>query len=145
MCGRSRYIHCSDLRSICTKRWGGNNKELRKDGRNHIIRSGSSDLDVDISDRDRDPFRINRREFVQVVRAVQGIPNQGVITKRLKQVVLQGDKIVFVYNSRIRKYDIADGSLVYNKARNRNKPEEEFIGDDLTQKFQRIYKNGFYQ
>lgn len=75
---------------------------------------------------------------------LQGIPNQGVITKRLKQVVLQGDKIVFVYNSRIRKYDIADGSLVYNKARNRNKPEEEFIGDDLTQKFQRIYKNGFY-
>lgn len=78
------------------------------------------------------------------VTELQGIPNQGVITKRLKQVVLQGNNIVFVYNSRVRKYDISDGSLAYNKERNRNKTEVEFMGDDLTHKFGKIYKNGFY-
>ena len=75
---------------------------------------------------------------------LQGIPNQGVVTKRLKHVVLQDDKIVFVYNSRIRKYDISDGALVYNKPQNLYNAESVLVGEDLTPKFQKIYKNSFY-
>lgn len=72
---------------------------------------------------------------------LEPIPHQGVITKRLQKILLRGNRLVFVYNSRIRKYDVETGKLVYNKAV-RHAFETE--GEDLTQKFKRIYRTGFY-
>lgn len=72
---------------------------------------------------------------------LEPIPHQGVITKRLQKILLRGKRLVFVYNSRIRKYDVETGKLVYNKAV-RHAFETE--GEDLTQKFKRIYRTGFY-
>ena len=72
---------------------------------------------------------------------LEPIPHQGVITKRLQKILLRGNRLVFVYNSRIRKYDVETGKLVYNKAV-RHAFETE--GEDLTQKFKGIYRTGFY-
>ena len=72
---------------------------------------------------------------------LEPIPHQGVITKRLQKILLRDNRLIFVYNSRIRKYDVETGKLVYNKAV-RHAFESE--GEDLTQKFKGIYRTGFY-
>ena len=47
---------------------------------------------------------------------LKGIPNQGIINRRLNRVVLKDHEITFVYNSRIRVYNLRDGSLIKNQA-----------------------------
>lgn len=44
------------------------------------------------------------------------IPNQGIINRRLNRVVLKDYEITFVYNSRVRDYDLRNGSLIKNQA-----------------------------
>ena len=46
---------------------------------------------------------------------LKGIPNQGIINRRLNRVVLKDYEITFVYNSRVRVYDLRDGSLIKNQ------------------------------
>lgn len=53
---------------------------------------------------------------------------------------MRGNRLVFVYNSRIRKYDVETGKLVYNKAV-RHAFETE--GEDLTQKFKKYTEQVF--
>ena len=72
---------------------------------------------------------------------LEPIPHQGVITKRLQKILLRDNRLIFVYNSRIRKYDVETGKLVYNKAV-RHAFETE--GENLTQKLKGIYRTGFY-
>lgn len=85
-------------------------------------------------------FRFSNGEW-QYTGELEPIPHQGVITKRLQKILLKDSRLVFVYNSRIRKYDIETGELVYNKSV-RHALEAE--GEDLTQKFKGIYRTGFY-
>ena len=47
---------------------------------------------------------------------LKGIPNQGIINRRLNRAVLKDYEITFVYNSRVRVYDLRDGSLIKNQA-----------------------------
>lgn len=47
---------------------------------------------------------------------LEGIPNQGVINRRLCHVFLREPEITFVYNNRIRVYNLCDGHLVKNQA-----------------------------
>lgn len=77
------------------------------------------------------------------VQEIEGIPNQGVITRRLNKIFLNGDRITFVYNNRIRGYDADNGKLVFNKQA-RRASESEFEGEDLTEKFKKIYGTQFY-
>lgn len=77
------------------------------------------------------------------IHELEGIPNQGVITKRLRRIVLNDGQITFIYNSRVRKYDVTDGKLVYNKPAQRAF-EQKYEGEDLTEKFREIYRTGFY-
>lgn len=77
------------------------------------------------------------------IREIEGIPNQGVITKRLHKIFLKNDQIIFVYNNRIRKYDTCDGKLIYNK-QIQKAFEYAFEGEDLTERFRKIYRTGFY-
>ena len=74
---------------------------------------------------------------------LEGIPNQGVITKRLHRILIDEGRAVFVYQSRVRGYRLLDGALVSNMAV-RHAPERRYMGRDFTQKFQRIYKGDFY-
>lgn len=50
----------------------------------------------------------------KLVNELEGIPNQGILNKRLRKVLLSDMKISFVYNSRVRKYSLDDGRLVEN-------------------------------
>ena len=51
-----------------------------------------------------------------MVNELAGIPNQGILNRRLKKVFLNDTRITFVYNSRIRRYSLADGKIVDNSA-----------------------------
>ncbi len=43
------------------------------------------------------------------------IKNQGLISARLRHVYATGSDITFVYNNRVRSYDLASGKLTMNK------------------------------
>ena len=67
-----------------------------------------------------------------------GIPNQGLLNKRLKRVFLNDEIITFVYHSRVRKYCLKDGSLIKNKAvRNAETKTFDRDGKEVTQYFMR--------
>ena len=50
------------------------------------------------------------------VRELEPIPNQNLINRRLDRIMLHNGKLTFIYNSRIRKYRLADGELIENTA-----------------------------
>ncbi len=77
------------------------------------------------------------------VKELEGIPNQGVITKRLNKIVQDGEYMTFVYNSRIRQYDLFDGRLIKNVSKQGTK-NHTYKGVDVTEKFTKIYRNGFF-
>ena len=77
------------------------------------------------------------------IRELEGIPNQGLINRRLNRILLDEDQLVFVYNSRVRKFDIKTGNMIYNQQV--RKAREQFQrGDDITEKFRKYYKEGFH-
>ncbi len=77
------------------------------------------------------------------IKELEAIPNQGLINRRLNRILLDEDQLVFVYNSRVRKYDIKTGNMIYNQPI--RKAREQFHrGDDMTEKFRRYYKEGFH-
>lgn len=80
-------------------------------------------------------FRIvdNHWSFVN---ELESIPNQSLINRRLCYVFLTAQDIIFVYNNRTRKYSLADGSLVSNKAL-RNARNYVYDGEDVSQFFKR--------
>ena len=65
---------------------------------------------------------------------LKGIPNQGIINRRLNRVVLKNNEITFVYNSRVRVYDLRDGILIKNQAV-RNARKFAYDGMDVSSWF----------
>ncbi|WP_313163975.1 AbiH family protein [Sedimentibacter sp.] len=78
-------------------------------------------------------FRIidNHWRFINELESIQ---NQSLINRRLCCVFLTANEIIFVYNNRVRKYSLSDGSLVSNKAL-RNAPSYLYSGVDISQLF----------
>lgn len=74
---------------------------------------------------------------------LKGIPYQGVVNKRLNKILIDQNKITFVYHSRVRIYDLTDGALITSKAV-RNAENQQYTGKDLTEQFLKIYTKGFY-
>lgn len=74
---------------------------------------------------------------------LEGIPYQGVVNKRLNKILIDQNKITFVYHSRVRIYDLTDGALIASKAV-RNAENQQYTGKDLTEQFLKIYTKGFY-
>ncbi len=70
------------------------------------------------------------------VNELESIPNQSLVNRRLSYVFLTAQDIIFVYNNRTRKYSLADGSLVFNKAL-RNARNYQYDGEDVSQFFKR--------
>jgi hypothetical protein len=70
----------------------------------------------------------------RLVNELESIPNQSLINRRLCYVFLTAQDIIFVYNNRTRKYSLADGSLVYNKAL-RNARNYAYDGEDISHFF----------
>ncbi|MBQ4600600.1 MAG: bacteriophage abortive infection AbiH family protein [Oscillospiraceae bacterium] len=67
----------------------------------------------------------------QFVDELEEIPNQGVINRRLNRVFLNGHEMTFVYNSRIRVYDLRDGRLIRNQAIRRAN-DRAYAGADMS-------------
>lgn len=65
------------------------------------------------------------------VNELASIPNQSVINRRLRHVFLTERKITFVYNSRVRMYSLADGTLISNRAL-RNAKNFTYDGDEVS-------------
>lgn len=76
------------------------------------------------------------------IRELEGIPNQGVITKRLQKVLQEGEIITFVYRNRLRKYRLSDGEMILNKGMQKAGQLSQ-NGKDITDRLLRIYSNGF--
>lgn len=74
---------------------------------------------------------------------LEEILHQGVINKRLHKILMDQDKITFVYHSRVRMYDLTDGALIASKAV-RDAEKQQYVGKDLTEQFLGIYTRGFY-
>ena len=77
-----------------------------------------------------------------IVDELEGIPNQGLLNKRLSRVFLRENSITFVYRSRVRRYDLNDGHMYCNEAV-RNAPEKDYSkeGKDVTSLFMRDRKH----
>lgn len=73
---------------------------------------------------------------------LEEILHQGVINKRLHKILMDHDKITFVYHSRVRIYDLTNGALIASKAV-RNAENQRYEGKDLTEQFLKIYTKGF--
>lgn len=58
-------------------------------------------------------FGDNSWEYCDELLSVQ---NQCIINRRLRKVFMTNERITFVYNSRVRKYSLIDGTVVYNQA-----------------------------
>lgn len=74
---------------------------------------------------------------------LEEILHQGVINKRFHKILMDHDKITFVYHSRVRTYDLTDGALIASKAV-RDAENQKYEGKDLTESFLKIYTKGFY-
>ena len=73
-----------------------------------------------------------------LVNELEGIPNQGILNKRLRKVLLSDMKISFVYNSRVRKYSLDDGKLSENNpVRNAADKDYSQDGTDVSEWFER--------
>ena len=77
------------------------------------------------------------------IKELEEIPNQGLINRRLNRILLDGNELVFIYNSRVRKYDIKTGNMLYNQQA-RKAWEQIHRGVDITEKFRKYYKKGFH-
>ena len=71
------------------------------------------------------------------VNELESIRNQSVINPRLRHVFLTAREITFVYNSRVRKYSLTDGTLVSNLAL-RNAGSFSYDGDDVSHLFLKV-------
>ena len=73
-----------------------------------------------------------------LINELEGIPNQGVLNKRLKKVFLNRTHITFVYNNRVRRYNLSDGLLAENCAvRNASARDYTGEGTDVSRRFLR--------
>lgn len=68
------------------------------------------------------------------VKELEGFQNFGVINRRLQCVYVTKQDITFVYNNRVRKYSLVDGSLLVNKGL-RNAPNCKYEGEDISKLF----------
>ena len=73
-----------------------------------------------------------------LINELEGIPNQGILNKRLKKVFLNRTHITFVYNNRVRRYNLSDGLLAENCAvRNASARDYTGEGTDVSRRFLR--------
>lgn len=65
---------------------------------------------------------------------MEPVPNQNLLNRRLQYVYLNGEKITFVYNNRIREYSLETGLLVRNQAK-RNAKSGHYEGEEISKLF----------
>ena len=68
------------------------------------------------------------------MRELEHIPYQSVLNRRLTRVIQNNEQLIFVYNNRIRKYSLSDGTLLANQAL-RNARNQRYDGTDVSDLF----------
>ena len=68
------------------------------------------------------------------MRELEHIPYQSVLNRRLARVIQNNEQLIFVYNNRIRKYSLLDGTLLANQAL-RNARNQRYDGIDVSDLF----------
>ena len=69
----------------------------------------------------------NNWEFVD---RLESFEHQSLINRRLNHVYYEGNTITFVFNNRVRKYDLNSGKMVVNQQL-RNAKNKEYLGIDI--------------
>ena len=67
------------------------------------------------------------------VTVLESFPHQSLINRRLNHVYLEVNNIAFVYNNRLRKYNLDTGKMIVNQ-QVLNARGKEYLGDDITKK-----------
>lgn len=70
-------------------------------------------------------------EYVTVLESFQ---HQSLLNRRLKHIFYENDSITFVYNNRVRKYNLATGNLIINRQIH-DAGSKEYSGRIVTKKF----------
>lgn len=65
---------------------------------------------------------------------LESIQNQSIVNRRLSGVFLFDGKLMFVYNNRVREYDLSNGELVANVAK-RRATNDTYCGENIISKF----------
>lgn len=78
-------------------------------------------------------FKRQEKDWLFVA-VLESFPHQSLINRRLNHVYLEGDNIAFVYNNRLREYDLDTGEMIVNQ-QVRNARSKEYLGKDITKKF----------
>ena len=68
------------------------------------------------------------------VNELENIQNQSLLNLRLRHVFLTDQDLSFVYNNRVRKYSLLDGTLIANQAQ-RNAKSHSYEGEDISAQF----------
>lgn len=78
-------------------------------------------------------FKRQEKDWLFVA-VLESFPHQSLINRRLNHVYLERDNIAFVYNNRVREYDLGTGKMIVNQ-QVRNARNKEYLGKDITKKF----------
>ena len=78
-------------------------------------------------------FKRQEKDWLFVA-VLESFPHQSLINRRLNHVYLERDNIAFVYNNRVREYDLGTGKMIVNQ-QVRNARGKEYLGKDITKKF----------
>ncbi len=68
------------------------------------------------------------------VTALEAFQHQSLLNRRLNHIFYGNDGITFVYNNRVRKYNLAAGNLIVNR-QIRDAGSREYLGMDVTKRF----------
>lgn len=68
------------------------------------------------------------------ISVLESFLHQSLINRRLRHIFLNEDDIIFVYNNRVRKYDLNTGKLIANQQM-RDARSKEYLGKDVMNKF----------
>lgn len=78
-------------------------------------------------------FRRQEKDWTFVA-VLESFPHQSLINRRLNHVFLEKDRITFVYNNRVRRYDLSTGKMIANQ-QVRDARSREYSGKNITNKF----------
>lgn len=68
------------------------------------------------------------------INELKNTQNQSLLNSRLRRVFLTNQELSFVYNNRVRKYSLLDGTLIANQGK-RNAKSQSYEGEDISAQF----------
>lgn len=78
-------------------------------------------------------FKRQKKDW-SFVAVLESFPYQSLINRRLNHIFLEEDKITFVYNNRVRRYDLSTGEMITNQ-KVQDARSKEYLGKNITEKF----------